>query len=146
MDWILYILLTIIFYLVSVVQLKPQTEKERIGSTRIFFRAIIFFLIFEYVFIDSIFQQVLFHLLGLFLSISYSLSLYFYLKAQKKKIDIIFNKMLKQTQGRISVLSFMQATQLSQNEVQNYLNKKLEKLNGSRSKTPGNIYYQFDKW
>ena len=146
MDWILYVLLTVIFYIISLIKLKTQTEKDRIRATRIFLTATGFFLIFEYVFLPSIFTQFIFHVFGLILSISYSLSIYFYLKSRKTKLEIIFEKMLKENQGQISVLSFMQATHLSRREVEKYLNKKLEKLKGSRTKTPGNIYYEFIKW
>ena len=145
-SWILYILLTITFYIISTLKLKARTEKERVGSTRICLMAIIFFAIFEFAFIESIAANFILHLIGLLVSILYSLSIYFYLISRKKEIDIIFDKMLQENQGLISVLSFMQATQLSQNKVQQYLNKKLKKLKGSRHKTPGNIYYQFNQW
>ncbi len=145
-SWILYILMTVTFYVFSALKLKAETEKERISSTRIFLMAIIFFAIFEFAFIESIAANFLLHLIGLFVSVLYSLSIYFYVSTRKKEIDIIFDKMVQENQGSISVLSFMQATQLSQRKVQKYLNKKLKKLTGSRYKTTGNIYYQFNKW
>lgn len=146
MDWLWYISLTIIFYMVSLIKLKHQTDKDRIRETPIFLITLIFFVIFEYVFLDSLFTHPWFHLLGLMLSMLYSFSIYWYLKKRKRNIEAIFDKMLKENKGNISVLSFMQATHLPRVEVEQYLNNKLDLLQGSRTKTPGNIYYEFYNW
>lgn len=146
MDWLLYILLTAIVYFVSWIKLKSQIEIERIRVTPLFLSAISFFIVFEYIFLESLFSNILFHLLGLFLSFLYTFSIYIYLKSQKRKIDIIFEKMLRENQGKISVLSFMQATQMNQIDVQIYLNQKLQELRGSCTKTTGNIYYEYSRF
>lgn len=146
MNWLLYISLTFLFYIISLVKLKSQIERDRIRITPLFWVAIIFFAIFEYVFLESIFKNFTFHLIGLVLSILYAVSIYFYLKNQKKQIDLIFAKLVKENQGTISVLSFMLATQLSKTQVEEYLDKKLKELQGNRNQTEGNIYYEFYNW
>ncbi|HAC62431.1 MAG TPA: hypothetical protein DCF68_02555 [Cyanothece sp. UBA12306] len=145
-NWTLYIFLTLIFYGYFLFRLKAKTEKERLKFAYIFWIALAFFVIFEFVFIDSIFKDPLFHFFGLITSIVYALSIYLYLKSIKKDIDKIFYKLLEEGQGNISVLSFMQATQLPPEEITEYLNNKLQELKGSRKKTEGNIYYRFNKW
>ena len=86
------------------------------------------------------------HLLGLLLSLIYAISIYIYLKSIKKDIDTIFYKLLEQSQGKISILTFMQATELPPKEAQDYLNQKIRELRGNRHSTRGNIYYEFSLW
>jgi Ca2+/Na+ antiporter len=146
MKFILYVLLTGIFYIIAFFKLKAKTEMDRISPTQVFLNFLAFFAIFEYVFLDSIRFNFFWHFFGLFLSIFYSYSMYFFLRNRRKEVDVIFYKMLNEHQGRINVLAFMQITQLSQNEVERYLQDKLKKLNGSRTRTQGNIYYIFVDW
>lgn len=146
MKWLFYIALTIIAYTICLTKLKSITERRKVKEAYIFWTALIFFFIFEYVFIESIVSKFYLHILGLLLSIFYALSIYFYLKKIKKDTDSIFYKLLEQSQGKISVLTFMQATQLSPEEAQEYLNKKLKELRGNRQTTPGNIYYEYSRW
>ncbi|MDJ0597279.1 MAG: hypothetical protein QNJ37_00315, partial [Crocosphaera sp.] len=75
-----------------------------------------------------------------------AISIYIYLKSIRKDIDTIFYQLLEQSHGKISILTFMQATELSPNEAQDYLNKKLRELRGNRHSTRGNIYYEFNAW
>ncbi|MEA5511479.1 hypothetical protein VB715_17030 [Crocosphaera sp. UHCC 0190] len=146
MKWIIYLGLTIIVYFLALIKLRGKVEREKVREAYIFWTTLLFFLVFEYVFINSIFTNFPLHLLGLFLSLVYALSIYFYLKSVKKDIDTIFYKLLQQSQGRISILTFMQATQLPSEEAQNYLNRKLKELRGNRHSTRGNIYYEFSIW
>ena len=146
MKWLFYTALTIIAYAICLTKLKAITEREKIREAYIFWTALIFFAIFEYVFVESIVSNFYFHILGLLLSIVYALSIYIHLKNIKKDIDSIFYKLLEQSQGRTSILTFMQATQLSPEEAQEYLNKKLKELRGNRQTTRGNIYYEFSRW
>ncbi|MEM8778044.1 MAG: hypothetical protein AAGF26_04065 [Cyanobacteria bacterium P01_G01_bin.49] len=146
MEWLTYIGLTIIAYVIILIKLKGKTEREKIREAYIFWAALIFFIIFEYVFMESLFTNFLLHLLGLALSIIYALSIYFYLKSIKKDIDAIFYKLLETSEGKISILTFMQATQLPPGEAQEYLNQKIKDLKGSRQTTRGNIYYEFSRW
>jgi len=146
MNWIPYILLTIAVYFINLTKLKARTEQERIGSTPIFFNTLIFFAIFEFFFLESIFKSPLYHLLGLCLSFSFALSIYFYLKSLKKDVESIFNKLMKQGQGRVSILTFMQRTELSQDEAMAFLEAKIQKFQGTTYETLGNIYYEFDRW
>jgi Ca2+/Na+ antiporter len=142
----MYIALTIVAYLICLAKLKVVTERGKVRESYIFWLAIVFFAIFEYIFIESIFSEFYFHVLGFLLSIFYALSIYIYLKRIKRDIDRIFQKLLEQSQGKVSILTFMQATQLPTEEAREYLNKKLEELSGSRRTTLGNIYYEFSRW
>ncbi len=146
MNWIPYILLTIAVYFINLTKLKARTEQERIGSTPVLFNTLIFFAIFEFFFLESIFKNPLFHLLGLCVSLSFALSIYFYLKSLKKDVESIFNKLMKQGQGRLSILTFMQRTELSQDEAMAFLEAKIQKFQGTTYETLGNIYYEFDRW
>lgn len=146
MSNILYFVFISIAYVICLVKLKNQTERDRVKEAYIFWTTLVFFAIFEYFFLPSLLKNVGFHLLGLFLSILYALSIYIYLKSIKKNIDVIFLKLLEQGQGKISILSFMQYTQLSQEKSQEYLNYKLRELKGNRYTTRGNIYYEFSRW
>jgi cellulose synthase/poly-beta-1,6-N-acetylglucosamine synthase-like glycosyltransferase len=146
MKWLFYAALTIIAYAICLTKLKAITERRKVRGAYIFWIALIFFSIFEYVFIESIVTKFYFHIVGLLLSIFYALSIYIYLKNIKKDTDSIFYKLLEQSQGRISLLTFMQATHLPPEEAQKYLNKKLKKLRGNRQTTPGNIYYEYSRW
>jgi Ca2+/Na+ antiporter len=142
----MYIVLTIIAYVICLTKLKVITEREKVREAYLFWTTLIFFAIFEYVFLESIVSKFYFHILGLLLSIFYALSIYIYLKNIKKDIDSIFRKLLEQSQGKVSILTFMQATQLSPEEAQEYLSKKLKELRGNRQTTRGNIYYEFSSW
>lgn len=146
MEWLMYIALTIVAYLICLAKLKVVTERGKVRESYIFWLTIVFFAIFEYIFIESIFSEFYFHFLGFLLSIFYALSIYIYLKRIKKDIDRIFHKLLEQSQGKVSILTFMQATQLPTEEAREYLNMKLEELSGSRRTTLGNIYYEFSRW
>ena len=146
MNWIPYILLTIAVYFINLTKLKARTEQERIGSTPVLFNTLIFFAIFEFFFLESIFKSPLFHLFGFCISFSFALSIYFYLKNLKKDIESIFNKLMKQGQGRVSILTFMQRTELSQDEAMAFLEAKIQKFQGTTYETLGNIYYEFDRW
>lgn len=146
MDWITYLILTLGVYLLILLKLRGKVEREKVREAYIFWATLIFFAIFEYVFIESLLTNILFHVLGFILSIIYAVSIYIYLKSIKKDIDSIFYKLLEQSQGKISILTFMQATQLPPGEAQEYLNQKLKDLRGSRHTTRGNIYYEFSLW
>lgn len=146
MKWIPYILLTIIVYFINLTKLKARTEQERIGSTPVLFNTLIFFMIFELFFLESIFKNPLFHLLGLCFAFSLALSIYLYLKNLKKDVESIFNKLMKQGQGRVSILTFMQRTELSQEEAMEFLDHKIQQFQGITHETLGNIYYEFDRW
>ena len=146
MQWITYIGLTIIVYILVLIKMRGKVKREKVRASYIFWMALIFLIVFEYVFITSLLTNFLLHLLGLFLSIIYAVSIYIYLKSIKKDIDTIFYKMLEESQGKISILTFMQATQLPPEEAQEYLNKKSKDLRGSRQTTRGNIYYEFSVW
>ena len=146
MDWLLYFVLTGIFYTFRLTRLKSRTEQERIGSTPVFFSTVGFFCIFEFVFADSLFKMTWFHLLGLLFSMLYALSIYVYLRSLKQDIEGIFYKLVKQSQGKISVLTFMQRTNLSKDEAMDYLDNKLLEYPGTMYETLGNIYYDFQRW
>lgn len=146
MDWLSYLFLTVIFYLYRLVSLRGRTEQERIGSTPVFFSMLGFFAIFEFIFLDSLFKLPLFHLLGLVLSFIYAFTIYTYLRNLKKDIDAIFQKLVKQSQGKVSVLTFMQRTNMDKEEAMDYLDGKLQKIPGTTYETLGNIYYEFDRW
>ena len=146
MNWIPYILLTIAIYFINLTKLKARTEQERIGSTPVFINTLIFFAIFEFFFLESIIKKPLFHVLAFCFSLSLALSIYFYLKSLKKDVESIFNKLMKQGQGRVSILTFMQRTELSQEEATEFLEYKMQKFQGTTYETLGNIYYEFDRW
>lgn len=146
MKWIVYFLLTAIVYIVIVAKLKVKTQREKVREAYIFWHTLIFFLVFEFIFIESIFSDFSLHILGFLLSFIYAVSIYIYLKSLRKDIETIFYQLLEQSQGKISILTFMQATELSSHEAQNYLNKKLRELKGNRHSTRGNIYYEFSAW
>ncbi len=146
MRWIVYIILTVITYVVILVKLKIKTQRDKVREAYIFWNTLTFFIVFEFIFIESLFSQFLFHLLGLFLSFIYAISIYIYLKSIRKDIDTIFYNLLGQNKGKISILTFMQATELPSDEAQEYLNKKLRELRGNRHSTQGNIYYEFSSW
>lgn len=145
MNWFLYLLLTAIFYVLSLAKLKTNIEKDYIRTTPLFIRGLIFFAIFEWFFIESILSNFTFHLIGLVVSFLYPLSMYIYLKNQKKEVDRIFEKLLTENQNIVSLLSFIQATNLSKAEAEEYLDKKLDKLQGIRTETVANIYYNFER-
>ncbi len=145
MNWIIYLLLTAIFYVLSLAKLKTNIEKDYIRTTPLFIRGLIFFAIFEWFFIESILSNFTFHLIGLVVSFLYPLSMYIYLKNQKKEVDRIFEKLLKENQNIVSLLSFIQATNLSKAEAEEFLDKKLDKLQGIRTETVANIYYNFER-
>lgn len=146
MNWIPYILLTIAVYFINLTKLKARTEQEKIGSTPVLFNTLIFFAIFEFFFLESIVKNPLFHIFGFCISFSFALSIYFYLKSLKKDVESIFNKLMKQGQGRVSILTFMQRTELSQDEAIAFLEAKIQKFQGTTYETLGNIYYEFDRW
>ena len=146
MNWIPYILFTVAVYYINLIKLKARTEQERIGSTPVLFNTLIFFAIFEFFFLESILKIPLFHFFGLCISFSLALSIYLYLKNLKKDVESIFNKLMKQGQGRVSILTFMQRTELSQDEAMAFLEAKIQKFQGTTYETLGNIYYEFDRW
>ena len=146
MKWIVYFAITVIVYIIVVTKLKVKTQREKVKEASIFWNTLIFLMVFELVFIDSIFSNFLLHILGLFLSFIYSLSIYIYLKSLRKDVETIFYDLLEQSQGIMSILTFMQATELSSHEAQEYLNKTLKELRGNRHSTRGNIYYEFNTW
>ena len=146
MNWIPYILLTITVYFINLTKLKARTEQEKIGSTPVLFNTLIFFAIFEFFFLESILTKPLFHFFGLFISCAFALSIYFYLKNLKKDVESIFNKLMQQGQGRVSILTFMQRTELSKDEAIAFLEAKIQKFQGTTYETLGNIYYEFDRW
>ncbi|ACB50371.1 hypothetical protein cce_1020 [Crocosphaera subtropica ATCC 51142] len=146
MKWIVYVVITIIVYSIIIIKLKVKTQREKVREAYIFWNTLIFFLVFEFIFIESIVSQFLLHLFGLLLSFIYSVSIYLYLKSIRKDIDTIFYKLLEQSHGKISILTFMQATELPPNKAQDYLDKKMRELKGNRHSTRGNIYYEFSGW
>ncbi len=146
MKWIVYFAITIIAYIIIIAKLKVKTQREKVREAYIFWNTLTFFIIFEFIFLESLFDGFLLHIIGLLLSFIYSISIYIYLKSIRKDIDTIFYKLLEQSNGKISILTFMQATQLPPNEAQDYLNKKLKELRGNRHSTRGNIYYEFSAW
>ena len=146
MKWIVYFLLTAIVYIIIIAKLKVKTQREKVREAYIFWHTLIFFLVFQFIFIESIFNGFLLHMLGFLLSFIYAVSIYIYLKSLRKDIETIFYQLLEQSQGKISILTFMQATELSPHEAQNYLNQKLRELKGNRHSTRGNIYYEFSAW
>lgn len=146
MKWLIYFGLTVVVYGLILLKLRGKTEREKVKEAYIFWMALIFFFIFEYIFIESLFSNILLHLVGLLLSFIYAITIYFYLKSLKKDVDSIFYKLLETNQGKISILTFMQATELSPEEAQEYLNQKIKDLRGSRHTTRGNIYYKFNTW
>lgn len=146
MDWLSYLFLTTIFYIYRLASLKSKTEQERIGSTPIFFSILGFFAIFEFVFLDSLFRLPLFHILGLIISCIYAFTIYLYLRNLKKDIDSIFQKLVKQSQGKVSILTFMQRTNMDKEEATDYLEAKLQQMPGTTYETLGNIYYEFERW
>jgi len=146
MNWIPYILLTIAVYYINLTKLKARTEQEKIGSTPVLFNTLIFFAIFEFFFLESILEIPLFHAFGLFVSFALALSIYWHLKNLKKDVESIFNRLMQQGQGRVSILTFMQRTELSQDQATTFLEAKLQKFQGTTYETLGNIYYEFDRW
>lgn len=146
MKWIVYFAITVIVYIIIIIKLKVKTQREKVREAYIFWNTLTFFIIFEFIFLESLFDGFFLHIIGFVLSFIYSISIYLYLKSLRKDIDSIFYKLLDQSQGRISVLTFMQATELPPNEAQDYLNKKMKELRGSRHSTRGNIYYEFSVW
>ncbi len=146
MKWIVYFAITFIVYFIIILKLKVKTEREKVREAYIFWNTLTFFIVFEFIFLESLLNGLLLHIIGLVLSFIYSISIYIYLKSLRKDIDTIFYKLLEQSKGKISVLTFMQATELPPNEAQDYLNKKMRELRGSRHSTRGNIYYEFSAW
>ncbi|BFM39047.1 hypothetical protein [Synechocystis sp. LKSZ1] len=146
MKLIPYVLTTLIFYVFSLVRLKARTEQEKIGSTPVVFNVIIFFAIFEFFFIESILTNPFFHVLGFLVALGCSLSIYFYLKNLKKDFESIFYKLVQQSQGKVSILTFMQRTELSLEEATEFLEDKRQQLGGDSYETLGNIYYEFYRW
>lgn len=146
MDWILYLLLTAMFYVYRLVTLRARTEQERIGSTPVFFSILGFFVIFEFVFAESLFNLPLFHGFGLMVSCGLAFSIYVYLRNLKQDIESIFYKLVRQSQGKVSILTFMQRTNMSKDEAVDYLDGKLNEFPGTSYETIGNIYYEFERW
>ncbi|MEL4896869.1 hypothetical protein [Crocosphaera sp. Alani8] len=146
MKWIVYFALTIVVYIIIVAKLKVKIQREKVKEAYIFWNTLVFFLVFEFVFIESLFSNYLLHIFGLFLSFIYSISVYIYLKSLRKDVETIFYQLLEQSQGQISILTFMQATELPSHEAQDYLNQKLRELRGNRRSTRGNVYYEFSGW
>lgn len=146
MAWLLYPIVTAIAYVVCLVKLKGRTEQERIGSTPVFMNTLIFFAIYEWFFLAYIRLTLGWHLLGLLVSFGLAMSIYFYLKNLKKDIEEIFDKLVRQTQGKVSILTFMQRTELSQEEAMAFLEAKLDEFQGVSYETQGNIYYEFERW
>ncbi|MEB3311558.1 MAG: hypothetical protein VKJ02_15130 [Snowella sp.] len=146
MQWIPYILATVVIYFVRLTRLKARTEQERIGSTPVFFNILIFFAIFEFFFLESLLTNLLFHVFGFIVSVILALSMFFYLKSLKKDVELIFHRLVNQSQGRISVLTFMQRTELSQEEAVEFLDNKLQQFPGITYETLGNIYYEYERW
>ncbi len=146
MDWLLYFLLTALFFVFRLFRLKARTEQERIGSTPIAASILGFWLIFVFTFAESLLESPLFHLFGLLASITYSLIIFAYLRTLKRDVDSIFNKLVRQSQGKVSVLTFMQRTHMTKNEALDYLDDKLGQLPGITYETVGNIYYEFERW
>lgn len=146
MDWISYLLLTAMFYVYRLVKLRAKTEQERIGSTPVFFSILGFFAIFEFVFADSLFKLPLFHIFGLIISFGLAFSLYYYLRNLKQDIESIFFKLVRQSQGKVSILTFMQRTNMTKDEAMDYLDAKLNEFPGTTYETMGNIYYEFERW
>ena len=128
------------------VKLRAKTEQERIGSTPVFFSILGFFAIFEFVFADSLFRLPLFHIFGLIVSCGLAFSLYFYLRNLKQDIESIFYKLVRQSQCKVSILTFMQRTNMSKDEAVDYLDAKLNEFPGTTYDTMGNIYYEFERW
>jgi hypothetical protein len=146
MQFIFYLLLTAIAYVICLVKLKSRTEQERIGSTPVLFNTLIFFGIFEFYFLKSLFSNPGFHLFGIVISLTLSLSIYFYLKSLKKDVESIFYKLINQGEGKVSILTFMQRTELSQEEATAFLEQKIAQHQGDSYETLGNIYYEFYNW
>ncbi|MBJ7901341.1 MAG: hypothetical protein GC158_15790 [Cyanobacteria bacterium RI_101] len=146
MDWLSYLLATAVAYFISLVRLKSRTEQERIGSTPVFINTLVFFGIFEFFFAESLFRLPFFHLFGFFVSLGLALSIYFYLRNLKKDVETIFYTLVNQSQGKISVLTFMQRTELSLEETLDFLEAKCQQLQGISYETQGNIYYEFERW
>ena len=61
-------------------------------------------------------------------------------------MESIFNKLMQQGQGKVNILTFMQRTELSQDEARTFLEAKIQKFQGTTYETLGNIYYEFDRW
>ena len=146
MKWIIYLVTTAIIYTLILIKLKVKTQREKVREAYIFWNTLTFFIVFEFIFLESFLDGFLLHLIGLLLSFIYSISIYIYLKSLRKDIDTVFYQLLEQSQGKISILTFMQATELPANEAQDYLNTKLQELKGNRHSTHGNIYYEFRVW
>ena len=139
-------MLTAMFYVYRLVTLRAKTEQERIGSTPVFFSILGFFAIFEFVFAESLFKLPLFHAFGLVVSCALAFSIYFYLRNLKQDIESIFYKLVRQSQGKVSILTFMQRTNMSKDEAIDYLDGKLNEFSGTTYETIGNIYYEFERW
>lgn len=146
MAWLTYLLATAAAYVISLVRLKSKTEQERIGSTPVFINTLIFFGIFEFFFAESLFKLPFFHLFGFLVSLGLALSIYIYLRNLKKDVESIFYALVSQSQGKVSVLTFMQRTELSLEETLDFLEGKCQKLQGMSYETQGNIYYEFERW
>ncbi|MDJ0844809.1 hypothetical protein [Crocosphaera sp.] len=146
MKWIVYFAVTAIVYVIILIKLKVKTQREKVREAYIFWNTLTFFVIFEFIFLESLFDGFLLHIIGFVLSLIYAISIYIYLKSIRKDIDSIFYKLLDQSHGKISVLTFMQATELPPYEAQDYLDKKMRELRGNRHTTRGNIYYEFPAW
>ncbi|MFN5514224.1 MAG: hypothetical protein ACK5CA_05605 [Cyanobacteriota bacterium] len=146
MAWLTYLLATAAAYVISLVRLKSKTEQERIGSTPVFFNTLIFFGIFEFFFVESFLKAPFFHLFGFLVSLGLALSIYVYLRNLKKDVETIFYTLVNQSQGKISVLTFMQRTELSLEETLDFLEAKCQQLQGVSYETQGNIYYEFERW
>lgn len=146
MNWILYLFLTAIFYFYRMITLRAKTEQERIGSTPVFFSILGFFGIFEFVFIESLFKLPIFHGFGFLVSCGLAFSIYVYLRNLKQDIEAIFYKLVRQNQGKVSILTFMQRTSMTKDEAMDYLDAKLNEFPGTTYETMGNIYYEFERW
>ena len=76
---------------------------------------------------------------GIVISLTLSLSIYFYLKSLKKDVESIFYKLINQGEGKVSILTFMQRTELSQEEATAFLEQKIAQHQGDSYETLGVI-------
>ena len=90
MKWIFYFAITVIVYIIVIAKLKVKTQRDPVKEAYIFWNTLIFFILFEFIFIESILNKLLLHILGLFLSFIYAVSIYFYLKSLRKTLKLFF--------------------------------------------------------
>ncbi|MDJ0602066.1 MAG: hypothetical protein QNJ37_24900, partial [Crocosphaera sp.] len=68
MKWIVYFAITIIAYIIIIAKLKVKTQREKVREAYIFWNTLTFFIIFEFIFLESLFDGFLLHIIGLLLS------------------------------------------------------------------------------